>query len=74
MPGTLKEGSDVLLRDLEKKAEGKVPCKYLGMHVGDRFEPNPAKWSTSVKTDVTVWYEWTYIFCGEKKRTAPRAN
>ncbi len=59
---------DRLLQVAAVEAElRKAPVKYLGLFDGDRFEPDPSKWSSKLhggcKTKATVTYEWEHVLC-----------
>ena len=71
-PG-LGEADGDLQRRLEsvaaaETANGKAPCKYIGLHIGaQRFEPDPSKWpsrhypASLGKSKATVHFEWLFV-------------
>jgi len=61
--------------------ETKVPCKYLGVKIGDHFEEDPEKWCEYMhpsKSHATVWFEFPGVLQGdahnEPLRVSARAN
>jgi hypothetical protein len=71
---------DRLLQVAAVEAElRKAPVKYLGLFDGDRFEPDPSKWSSKLhggcKTKATVTYEWEHVLCdGQPLHGSTSAN
>ena len=48
----------------------KSPCVYLGLSIGEHFEPNPAKWPSDAlagqwATHAPVWYEYPLRTAGQ---------
>ena len=52
----------------------KAPCRYLGILVGDAYEPDPQMWPSTVldqrKSHASVVYEWQYVDAGGSRHTA----
>ncbi len=68
IPAALKDREELLLQKLEEATEGPVPCKYLGVDVGGRYERDPSKWPSGDKSKTSVWYEWSHVLRGDKQQ------
>ena len=78
-PSCMKE-ADVdryarLLAAAERETKNsKAPCRYLGLRVGDAFEPDPQLWPPEFQDDrsshAVVVYEWLHVSTNGQRHTA----
>ena len=59
--------------DMETKTS-KAPCRYLGLRIGEIFEPDPQLWPPEYlnerKSHALVVYEWQHVVVNGRKHTA----
>ena len=55
--------------EMETKTS-KAPCRYLGLRVGDTYEPDPQMWSPELleerRSHASVLFEWQHVGIGGK--------
>ena len=71
--------SSLLLAAQREVGLTKAPCKFLGLAIGDTFEPDPAKWppeasSGECHTRTKVWFEWPHVFTGDEAQKPHRVS
>jgi hypothetical protein len=58
--------------DVETRTS-KSPCRYLGLRLGDTYEPDPQLWPPEAlgerKSHASVVYEWAHVTAGGKHHT-----
>jgi len=58
--------------DMETRTS-KAPCRYLGLRVGETFEPDPQLWPPEYiderKSHALVVYEWQHVAANGKRHT-----
>ncbi len=79
MPRGMNETDADLYLSLAAVAEmetkiSKSPCRYLGLPIGDAYEPDPQMWPRTAidqrKSHASVVYEWQYVAAGGARHTA----